>query len=135
MYFIFYVCYICVIKVSKKYLWEINDEKHTHFPDLFCKIISYTKLICTIDVQIQHLIKKLQHCFKTVKQLYLFNNSSTLAYSFHQLCITIHQIQNSWTQLIKDLKSIKYRFFSSEKKRNSGNYIYNYAHSLFGEDF
>ena len=26
-------------------------------------------------------------------------------------------------------------FFSSEKMRNSGNCIYDYAHSFFGEDF
>ena len=35
----------------------------------------------------------------------------------------------------KDLKLIKNRFFSSEKRRNSGNFIYDYAHSFFGEDF
>ena len=59
----------------------------------------------------------------------------------------------------KDLKLIKNRFFSSEKRRNSGNctydimltrssekifkpmrytsisYIYDYAHLFFGEDF
>ena len=26
-------------------------------------------------------------------------------------------------------------FFSREKMRNSGNYIHDYAHSFFGEDF
>ena len=35
----------------------------------------------------------------------------------------------------KDLKLIKNRFFSSEKMRNIGNCIYDYAYSFFGEDF
>ena len=34
--------------------------------------------------------------------------------------------------LKKDFNSIEERFFSSEKIRNSGNYVYNYA-SFFGE--
>ena len=29
----------------------------------------------------------------------------------------------------------KHQIFSSEKMRNSGNCIYHYAHSFFGEDF
>ena len=33
-----------------------------------------------------------------------------------------------------DLKLIKKQIFSCEKMRNSGNYIYDYAHSFFGED-
>ena len=33
------------------------------------------------------------------------------------------------------MKLIKKQIFSSEKMRNSGNYIYDYAHSFFGEDF
>ena len=36
--------------------------------------------------------------------------------------------------LKKDLK-LKITDFSCEKIRNSSNYIYNYAHSFFGEDF
>ena len=33
------------------------------------------------------------------------------------------------------MKLIKTDFFFSEKMRKSGNCIYNYAHSFFGEDF
>ena len=35
----------------------------------------------------------------------------------------------------KDLKLIKNRFHQSEKIKNVGNWIYDYAHSFFGEDF
>ena len=35
----------------------------------------------------------------------------------------------------KDLKLMKKRTISNEKLRNSGNYIYDYAHSFFGKDF
>ena len=37
--------------------------------------------------------------------------------------------------LKKDLKLIKKEIFSGEKIRNSGNCIYDHAHSFFGEDF
>ena len=34
-----------------------------------------------------------------------------------------------------DMNLLKSVIISSEKIRNSGNYIYNFAHSFFGEDF
>ena len=36
---------------------------------------------------------------------------------------------------IKDLKQIRNGFFSTAKMRDSGNYIYDYAHSFFEKDF
>ena len=38
-------------------------------------------------------------------------------------------------KIIKDLNLINKGIISSEKMRNSGNYIYDYAHPFFGKDF
>ena len=49
----------------------------------------------------------------------------------------LHQNISDYNQFLfkKVLKSIKIRFFSTEKIRNSDNCIYDHAHSFFGEDF
>ena len=49
---------------------------------------------------------------------------------------TIHQNLSDYIQFLfrKHLNMIKERINSSEKKRNSGNYTYDYAHSFFGKD-
>ena len=49
-----------------------------------------------------------------------------------------HQNLSDYIQFllkIKDLNLIKEGIISTEKMRNSGNYVYDYAHSLFGKDF
>ena len=35
----------------------------------------------------------------------------------------------------KEFKFVKTDFYSEKKMRNSGNWIYHYAQSLFGKDF
>ena len=48
-----------------------------------------------------------------------------------------HQNLSDYIQFLfrKDLNMRKEGIISNEKMRNSGNYIYDYAHSLFVEDF
>ena len=48
--------------------------------------------------------------------------------------IQIYQTTTSFYEK-KNLKYIKNKFYSSEKLKNSGNFIYEYAYSLFGQDF
>ena len=50
---------------------------------------------------------------------------------------TSHQNLSDNIQFLfkKDFNLIKNGIISSEKRRNSGNYIYDFAHSFFGEDF
>ena len=48
-----------------------------------------------------------------------------------------HQNLSDYNQFLfkKRFEVNKKQIFSSEKMRNSGNCIYDYAHSFFGEDF
>ena len=48
-----------------------------------------------------------------------------------------HQNLSDYNQLLikTNFRLIKKQIFSSEKLRNSGNCIYDYAHSFYGEDF
>ena len=48
-----------------------------------------------------------------------------------------HQNLSVYTQFVlkKDLNLIKKGIISSENMRNTGNHIYDYDHSIFGEDF
>jgi len=47
-----------------------------------------------------------------------------------------HHLSDYYQILFKKrFEVIKKQFFSSEKRRNSGNCIYDYAHSFFGKDF
>ena len=48
-----------------------------------------------------------------------------------------HQNRSDYNKFLfnKSFKVFKNRFFLVKKRINSGNYIYDYAHSFFGEDF
>ena len=48
-----------------------------------------------------------------------------------------HQNLSVYTQFVlrKDLNLMKRGIISSENMRNDGNHIYDYDHSIFGEDF
>ena len=56
-------------------------------------------------------------------------------YSFFFEILTSKSIRLQTVFIQKRFEINKKQIFSSEKIRNSGNFIYDYAHLLFGEDF
>ena len=49
--------------------------------------------------------------------------------------ITLEFIRPQPVSIKKNIWSFKKQIFSIEKMRNSGNCVYDYAHSFFGDDF